>query len=105
MAADMQGKAGRITLYASSKDEALRASKTFHGELRAGDSDKIVIVAGIDSIDASAAATDFLGHGYVFKNSILTDVNNLFREDRPPKERANLKPEQLGSLLYWLLAP
>ncbi len=39
MAADMQGKAARITLYASSKDDALKASKAAHGELRAGDSD------------------------------------------------------------------
>lgn len=105
MAADMRGKAGRITLYASSKDDALKASKVAHGELRAGDSDRMVIVDGVDSIDASAAATDFLGHGYVFKSSILFDINNLFKLGKPPGERDKLKEEHLGSFLYWLLTP
>jgi esterase/lipase superfamily enzyme len=105
MAVDMQGKASRITLYASSKDDALKASKAAHGELRAGDSDNMVIVEGVDSIDASAAATDFLGHGYVFKSSILFDINNLFKLGKPPQERDKLRQEHLGSFLYWLLTP
>jgi esterase/lipase superfamily enzyme len=101
----VKGKAGRITLYASSKDDALKASKAAHGEPRAGDSDQMVIVDGVDSIDASAAATDFLGHGYVFKNSILFDINNLFRHGKPPQQRDKLTQEHLGTFLYWLLTP
>lgn len=105
MAAAIKGKAERITLYASSKDKALLASKKVHGEPRAGDSERMVIVDGVDSIDASLADTDFLGHGYVFKNSILLDIDTLFRQRTPPQQRDKLKPQQTGSLLYWMLAP
>lgn len=43
-----------ITLYVSSDDLALMASKKVHGSSRAGEAgEKIVIVKGIEIIDAS----------------------------------------------------
>jgi esterase/lipase superfamily enzyme len=38
----------RITLYASSKDNALLASKVFNGAIRAGDSTDVLVIRGID---------------------------------------------------------
>ncbi len=103
MAEELKIKAKRITLYASSKDYALEASRKVHGLLRAGDSEKMVIVDGVDSIDASRASTDVLGHGYVFNSSILFDIESLFRSGKPPGQRERLRVQQMGKLLYWML--
>ena len=103
MAEGLKGKANRITLYASSKDYALEASRTVHGLLRAGDSEQMVVVDGVDSIDASHASTDVLGHGYVFNSSILFDIESLFRFGKPPSQRERLRVQQMGKLLYWML--
>ena len=103
MADGLKGKANRITLYASSKDYALEASRKVHGLLRAGDSEKMVVVDGVDSIDASLASTDVLGHGYVFHSSILFDIESLFRFGKPPSQRERLRVQQTGKLLYWML--
>ncbi len=103
MANGLKGKANRITLYASSKDYALEASRILHREPRAGDSEKMVVVDGVDSIDASLASTDVLGHGYVFHSSILFDIESLFRFGKPPSQRERLRVQQMGKLLYWML--
>ncbi len=56
---------GGTTLYASSGDDALLASKTFAGYPRAGDTTEgVTVVPGMDTIDASAIRTDFVGHSY-----------------------------------------
>src|SRR5204862_521631 len=59
-AAQILPKVGRrVTLYSSSADKALQASKTFHQFPRAGDvGSEPVVCEGIDTIDASDAETD-----------------------------------------------
>jgi len=76
MGADIVKTPRRITLYASQDDLALQASKKFHKYARAGDSgDGIVILPGIDSVDATGADTSFLGHSYFGSvRSIISDV-------------------------------
>ena len=55
----------RLTLYASSEDIALKASKKIHQNSRAGESgEDIVLVDGMSSIDAT-------GHGYRFSKAFL----------------------------------
>lgn len=52
-----------VTLYASSRDKALLASKKAHGYPRAGESGSdLVVVPGIDTVDASKVSCDFIGH-------------------------------------------
>jgi esterase/lipase superfamily enzyme len=58
----ISGTAHHITLYASKNDEALKISKRFAQYPRA--SDGIIVLPGIDSIDASLVDTSFLGHSY-----------------------------------------
>ncbi|MCX6613522.1 MAG: alpha/beta fold hydrolase [Acidobacteria bacterium] len=82
----------RLTLYASSNDKALWASKTLHGNPRAGQAgDQIVIVTDVDTIDASAISTDFLAHSY-FSDSwpLLADIQSLLNDDKPPESRFGL---------------
>jgi esterase/lipase superfamily enzyme len=85
--------ADRVTLYASSKDEALAMSKTIHGYPRAGESGPGLVTAeGIDTIDASAVDTDFLGHSYpTGSRSVLSDIYYLIRDGRQPGERFGMR--------------
>lgn len=94
----------RITLYASDSDDALILSKFVHGGLRAGGKGKYLLIArGIDTVDASAARTDFMGHAY-FDNSvdIITDIQRMFATAAPPEAR-RLIPALLGNLRYWII--
>jgi esterase/lipase superfamily enzyme len=101
-------KIDRLTLYASSKDKALEASKLVHGGYpRAGDSgENLTIVAGLDTIDASAVDTSLMGHSYFGDNrSIISDIFYLIREGLSPDRRSGLKPQTIQDLYYWLFQP
>jgi len=96
--------ADRVTLYASSNDEALAASKQFHGYPRAGDTGgNLVVVPGIDTVDVSAVDTSLLGHSYYGDNdTVLADLFELLQEAKPPQSRSGLHLMRLGQLRYWV---
>lgn len=100
--------AKRITLYTSSDDKALHASKRVSGGApRLGDSGAgIVVVDGIDTVDVSAVDTSFIGHSYIGNNrSVISDLFNLLR-GKPPSERFGLKPRTTpANLTYWAFVP
>ncbi len=100
----LAGKGG-TTLYASSGDYALMASKTFAGYRRAGDTaGGITIVPGVDTIDASAIRTDFVGHSYYAdSNSVLGDLRDLIL-GKPPAKRAHLAPAETAQGKYWVFS-
>ncbi|MDO3559804.1 alpha/beta hydrolase, partial [Ralstonia pseudosolanacearum] len=93
-----------VTLYASSSDRALMMSKKVHGGARAGESgDHIVVVNGIETVDASNADTDLIGHSYYGdRRSILADIFYLIRNDTRAAQRFGLKSITLKSQTYWL---
>jgi esterase/lipase superfamily enzyme/DNA-binding transcriptional LysR family regulator len=107
LAAKFHGRNRRCTLYASSEDYAMKASKLIHEYPRAGDSGTdIVLVDGVDTIDATAVDTSLLGHSYVGDNrSILSDIFALLKGDQEPGSRFGLTPKQTGAGLYWLFKP
>lgn len=94
----------RCTLYASSNDEALAASKMMHGFARAGDaSGDIVVMEGLDTLDASAMDTSLLGHSYYgSKRSILSDIHDLLRYGHEPSGRFGLISRQHPAGAYWI---
>ena len=96
--------ANRVTLYASSNDEALIASKAIHGYRRAGDSGHdILIVPGIDTVDVSDVDTSFIGHCYYGSNrTVLADLFELLGPEKPPSQRKSLRSARLGQLPYWV---
>jgi esterase/lipase superfamily enzyme len=100
------GKADRITLYASSEDWALAASKRLQKYARAGDSGQsIVIVPHVDSIDASAVSTGFLKHSYFGdSDSLLGDLFALIGDGSPPPRFKLRKRTQYGET-YWVFVP
>lgn len=107
LAGALQLAAERLTLYASKNDQALELSKRFHGYQRAGDTQPaVVIVPGVDTIDASAVDTSFMHHSYYGESrSILADVFHLIRNRLPPSRRAGLRSAQSGGLAYWVFQP
>ena len=96
--------AQRVTLYASSNDEALQLSQEVHGYPRAGDTDdELVVVPGVDTIDVSEVDTSLVGHSYYGTNgSVLADLFDLLHQSKPPEERQWLREEYLGDSRYWV---
>ena len=96
-----------MTLYASSKDMALRASMEVHGYPRAGDTAAgIVIVPGVDTIDASLVDDSILAHSYFVESiPVIRDIAQMLRTNKAPTQRPRLKPVQGPGGTHWLLAP
>ncbi|MCX6631427.1 MAG: alpha/beta fold hydrolase [Candidatus Solibacter sp.] len=95
MAAEVLNTANRVTLYASSEDKALIASKTFHGYPRAGDAaGGVVVVQGMDSVDATGVDTSFLKHSYAASDrTVLTDVYYVLRGDAAADRKATIRKD------------
>jgi esterase/lipase superfamily enzyme len=97
------------TLYASSNDVAMQASRKAHkGFPRAGDVPESgpIVVGGIDTLEISSLSTawfSFNHNEYVEEKVLLNDVAQLLRnETHPPNDRdINYHPKPLLGLTYW----
>jgi len=96
-------QAATVTLYASSDDLALVASKKVHGYPRAGDAgDGLVVLKGIETIDATGVDASFLSHSYYAETrSVLADMFYLVRESKRANQRFGLRPAQSPAGGYW----
>jgi esterase/lipase superfamily enzyme len=93
--------AARITLYASSDDDALRASRLVNGIGRLGlGGDSIVVIDGMDTIDASRVTADVLGHTLFGNDAFLSDLALLLADGKPPAERRLLPVRKDGLTFY-----
>jgi esterase/lipase superfamily enzyme len=94
----------RLTLYASSHDQALWLSKTLHTGHRAGEAGVgIVVLPGMDTIDVGDVDGSLLGHSYVFENiTVITDIAYCLRGENP-QDRCRLVQKQPPSH-YWTLS-
>jgi esterase/lipase superfamily enzyme len=97
----------KLTLYASDKDKALLASKKIRkGYIRLGEGgDNIVILDGLDSIDASNVDTSILGHGYFSETQALLNDIHMVLLDLPPDRRIlDAKSKFIDGLSkkYWI---
>ena len=99
----ISGQGQAVTLYASSNDWALRASKKFHGYARAGDTGQaLTVVPGIATIDSSEVETDFLGHSYFAEStSIIADMFDILSGVTNPQDRRRLVPVEAHVGRYW----
>jgi esterase/lipase superfamily enzyme len=103
LAQALRSASGRVTVYANSKDEAIRASAKLHKAPRAGSSGPDLFFAeGIDSIDASDTDTGFLQHGYYANAILLRDLHQLFESDAPPPRTGMIK-KFLAQRSFWSL--
>ncbi|MDO8051113.1 alpha/beta fold hydrolase [Janthinobacterium sp. SUN211] len=81
-----------VTIYASSKDVALQLSHLASDYPRVGDSGSgLVLIDGIETIDASNVSLGFLGHS-VFAESrdVLSDWRYIIEQGLRARERAGL---------------
>jgi esterase/lipase superfamily enzyme len=92
-----------VTLYASSDDAALLASKKVHGYARAGDLSRVLIVVpGMETVDATSLDTGFVGHSYFADNrSVLGDIFQIIKEGKKADERFGLKGVDIPGGRYW----
>jgi esterase/lipase superfamily enzyme len=93
-----------VTLYASSEDVPLKASKAVHGAPRAGDSGaNMVLVPGIEYIDSTGMGTDFMNHSYFAQNrSIVSDIFYIVHNGLRAPVRAGLEPVAVPpGMTYW----
>jgi esterase/lipase superfamily enzyme len=105
-AATLRSKAKQFTLYASSDDVALKASKAIQKYPRAGDSGQsgadLVIVDPVHTIDATRVDTSLVGHSYYGENrSVLADLFELIRKGSPPQDRFGLVEQKRFGERYW----
>jgi esterase/lipase superfamily enzyme len=100
--------ADRMTLYASSVDKALEASQRVHRYPRAGESgENILIIDGLDSIDASSVDTSLIGHSYFADNrSVIADIFNLLRSSGTPvTDRFGIRTRETPRGRYFCFSP
>jgi esterase/lipase superfamily enzyme len=92
----------QLTMYASSKDVALFLSKCFHSYPRAGDEKARIVLAQLDSIDATQVDTSMLHHSY-YANSVRVeeDMSRALKNEAPPRPNMD-RSSQSG---YWMLLP
>jgi esterase/lipase superfamily enzyme len=99
----------RVTLYASSRDNALKFSRSENAAPRAGlGGDDILILTGVDSIDASAVDTELVGHFYYAENrSVLNDIFSLVHDglSKSVGKRFGMRRVSRGAKEYWVFAP
>jgi esterase/lipase superfamily enzyme len=95
-----------LTLYASSTDRALAASRRFHGAFRAGDSGhELLVLQGMETVDASNVNTELLGHSYYSGRSVLSDMHSLIQHGTRASARFGLRPVNTAKGCHWEFEP
>ena len=96
----------QITLYASSKDEALILSHKVNQYQRAGDTNGgVTIVPPVETIDASHVDTGIIGHSYFSGPTVLGDIYYLLKFGNAPKDRTRLRSVTSNGKTYWAFVP
>jgi esterase/lipase superfamily enzyme len=97
--------ARRTTLYVSTRDRAIEASRWLHAYPRVGLTPPVVIVPGIDTIDVANIDLTLIGHGYVAgARDVLKDMHDLIARNLPPKSRFGLRRAFDGKGgRYWII--
>ena len=91
-----------VTLYASSEDEALRASRVLNGVLRLGlGGDSLTVLNGMTTVDATRVRGDALGHTLFGNPALLTDLHAVLTEGRAPAERRLLQVRRADGAIFW----
>jgi esterase/lipase superfamily enzyme len=97
----LETRATRVTLYASNDDDALRASRAVNGVWRLGlGGDSLVVIKGMDTIDATRVRADAIGHTLFGNQAFLADLSSLFAEGKSPAERRLLAVKR-GDLVFY----
>jgi esterase/lipase superfamily enzyme len=97
--------AERTTLYVSTRDLAVEASRWLHDFPRAGLMPPVTVAAGIDTVNAVNTDVTLLGHGYVAEaRQVIGDIHALLQSGSPPGRRFGLRAVSTDNgEPYWLI--
>lgn len=108
---DVQKIVKGITLYASSADKALQASRQLAGVLRAGDigDDGPIVLDNVQTIDVTAMGEEILGlnhNVFAASRNLIDDIRLLLTKGlRPPDQRlSQIRPFPETAPRYWRFA-
>jgi esterase/lipase superfamily enzyme len=63
---------------------------------------EILVLPGMDTVDASRVKTDLLGHSYFGdSDTVISDLFRLIRDRKKPAERGILQEVQSAAGPYW----
>lgn len=100
----LTGKVENVTLYASSDDKALIASKIIHNGPRLGEAEEsLVVLKGMDTIDASGIDMGMLGLGHSYFSQvgdIIDDISKIISFGVRPNQR-DLLSQTKDQVMYW----
>lgn len=107
IAPELHAQNQQVTLYSSSQDKALAASRYLHGYSRLGEAgNHLSIIPGIETIDATRVKSDFLGHSYYgASDSVLSDIFYLINHRKRPDDRFGLRSVETQAGKYWEFKP
>lgn len=93
-----------VTIYASSQDRTMALSKQAAAYPRVGDvTEGLVLVPGIETIDATGFDTGFLGHStFAEARELLTDWSYIVSQGLRAKDRAGLRQVMGREIPYWV---
>jgi esterase/lipase superfamily enzyme len=77
LAREFLGMARRVTMYANAADEALAVSKKLQGFARAGDAKDMVVLEGMDSVDATDVDNAFFGLNHSYFGEVRTVITDI----------------------------
>jgi esterase/lipase superfamily enzyme len=97
--------ARRTTLYVSTRDHAVEASRWLHSFARAGLAPPICIQPGIDTVNVENSDLSLLGHGYIAETrDVLNDIHQLFNSNTAPNKRFGLREKRdENGKRYWVI--
>ena len=89
LAGPLLARSKQTTLYASSADKAMWASKAKNKGTRVGAGPpRVVLVDSIDYVDASIADIDFTNHAYISNSAaVISDIFYLLKYEEPAAKR------------------
>jgi esterase/lipase superfamily enzyme len=95
----------RTTLYISTLDVAVEASRWLHDFPRAGLMPPVTIAPGIDTVNVTNTDLTLMGHGYVAEaREMLSDIHALIRHGLAPPNRFGLRAVRTPEgAPYWLI--
>ena len=102
IAAQISRSARGTTLYASSRDLAMKAAREFRaGAPRAGDVTDVgpTVAQTVETIDMSTLSTSYfnIGHAdFVESQELLNDIAQLLRKGEHPPEKRNINYRRMG---------
>lgn len=98
----LRQRAAGVTLYASSDDDALRASRALNGVWRLGlGGDSLTVLGGMTTVDATRVRGDLLGHTLFGNSALLSDLHAVLTEGRSPAERRLLQVRRADGSVFW----